>query len=101
MDVNHMSTDNAIQDAPRFVRRRQAGEYLTAKYGFGAAATLAKLACLSSDGPPMRKVGSRVVLYDLADLDRWALARIGGPLASTSEVAATKRQPTCNNVEAV
>jgi hypothetical protein len=38
----------------QLLRRKQAGEYLVRRYGFGAAATLSKIACVSSDGPPFR-----------------------------------------------
>jgi hypothetical protein len=71
----------------KLLRRRQAGEYLQQRYGFGAPATLSKIACVSSDGPPFRKCG-RIVLYDPADLDAWALRKLSAPMRSTSEVAA-------------
>ena len=38
----------------QYLRRRQAGEYLKGKYGFGSEKTLAKLACLGG-GPDFRK----------------------------------------------
>ena len=55
-----MSTENS--GATRYLRRRAAGEYLKAKFGFGAGATLAKIACISNSGPPFRRAG-RMVLY--------------------------------------
>jgi hypothetical protein len=59
----------------RFLRRRQAAEYLQAKYGFGAVATLAKGA-VTGDTPCYHKVGGgRIVLYTREALDEWALAR--------------------------
>jgi hypothetical protein len=36
------------------------------------------------DGPIFRKFG-RIVVYDPADLDSWALARLSAPLRSTSD----------------
>lgn len=36
--------------------------------------TLAKMR-LRGDGPPYSKAGPRVVVYDLADLDAWVVAR--------------------------
>lgn len=35
--------------------------------------TLAKMR-LRGDGPPYAKLGKRIVVYDLADLERWILA---------------------------
>ena len=77
-----MSTENS--EATCYLRRRAAGEYLKQKFGFGAGATLAKIACISSEGPPFRKAG-RMALYAIEDLDRWALAKIGQPQKSTSD----------------
>jgi hypothetical protein len=71
----------------RWMRRKQAGQYLQDRYGFGAPATLSKIACVSSDGPPFRKCG-RIVLYDPADLDAWALRKLSAPMRSTSEATA-------------
>ncbi len=67
-----------------YLRRKAASEYLQAKYGFGGGSTLAKLACVSSDGPRYRNAG-RAVLYTPDDLDTWALAKIGAPQRSTSD----------------
>jgi hypothetical protein len=69
-----------------FLRRKQAGAYLTKRYGFGAARTLAK-AAVTGDGPEYHKAG-RVVLYTHEALDKWALAKIGKPRRSTSDVLA-------------
>jgi hypothetical protein len=55
-------------DATCYLRRRAADEYLKEKFGFGAGSTLAKIASISSDGPPFRKVG-RIVLYRREHLD--------------------------------
>lgn len=65
-----------------FLRRKAAGVYLTEKYGFGAARTLAK-AAVTGDGPEYHKAG-RVVLYTREALDKWALAKIGAARRSTS-----------------
>jgi hypothetical protein len=70
-----------------FMRRRAAGIYLKDKYGHGSEKTLAKLASLGG-GPEFHKAGDRVVLYTKGALDAWALARISGPLKSTSEATA-------------
>jgi hypothetical protein len=68
---------------PTYLRRKDAGEYLKAKYGFGSKKTLAKLACLGG-GPEFRKAGP-AALYEPAALDAWALGKIGGLQKSTSD----------------
>jgi hypothetical protein len=70
----------------KFLRRKDAAQYLREKYGVGSAATLAKLATIGG-GPIFRKNG-RIPLYLGKDLDTWALARIGQPRRSTSELEA-------------
>src|ERR1700722_10090682 len=70
----------------RFIRRREAGRYLKDKHGFGASRTLAK-GVVTGDTPVFHKAG-RIVLYTREALDAWALAKISGPLRSTSEAAA-------------
>lgn len=70
-------------DERAFLRRRQAAEYLQGKYGFGAAATLAKGA-VTGDTPRFHKAG-RVVLYRREALDEWALAKIRPFRRSTSD----------------
>ena len=70
-----------------FMRRSAAASYLKGRYGHGSEKTLAKLACLGG-GPDFHKAGERIVLYRREALDTWALARISGPLKSTSETAA-------------
>lgn len=67
-----------------FLRRKNAGEYLLGKYGFGAERTLAKGAS-TGDSPVYSKAG-RLVLYRREDLDAWALSKIGAPQRSSSDV---------------
>lgn len=69
--------------ATQFLRRDAAAEYLKEKYGFGAARTLAKGA-VTGDTPEFHKAG-RIVLYTREALDKWALAKIGKPIRSTSD----------------
>jgi hypothetical protein len=69
---------------PKFLRRRQAAQYLTEKYGFGSERTLAKLACIGG-GPEFRTAG-RIPLYEQGSLDAWAQAKIGPLRKSTSDV---------------
>jgi hypothetical protein len=69
----------------RLLRRADAAKYVTETYGFPCSPkTLAKLACVSSDGPPFRLAG-RIPLYPQPGLDAWALAKIGPLVRSTSE----------------
>jgi hypothetical protein len=70
----------------RLLRRTEAAKYVTDTYGFPCSPrTLAKLACVSSRGPPFRLAG-RTPLYPTAGLDEWARAKIGPLVRSTSEV---------------
>lgn len=71
----------------RLLRRKAAAKYITDTYGFPCSPnTLAKLACVSSDGPPFRVVG-RIPLYPQDGLDLWARSKIGPLVRSTSEHA--------------
>src|SRR6516162_10907641 len=70
----------------RLLRRTQAAKYVTDTYGFPCSPrTLAKLACVSSRGPPFRLAG-RIPLYPIDGLDTWAQSKIGPLVRSTSEV---------------
>jgi hypothetical protein len=70
----------------RLLRRTEAAEYVTATYGIPCSPkTLAKLACVSSDGPPFRLAG-RFPLYPISELDAWAQAKIGPLVRSTSQL---------------
>ena len=70
----------------RLLRRTEAAAYVTATYGIPCSPkTLAKLACVSSDGPPFRLAG-RFPLYPTSGLDTWAQNKIGPLVRSTSEV---------------
>jgi hypothetical protein len=77
-----MNQDNCTA----FLRERAASEYLTSRYGHGAARTLAKLRCIGG-GPEFHKAG-RVVLYTREALDSWATGKLSRPLRSTSETTA-------------
>lgn len=70
----------------RHLRRKDAAKYVTDKYGVPCSPkTLAKLACISSEGPPFRLAG-RFPLYPISGLDAWAQRKIGPLVRSTSEV---------------
>lgn len=72
-----------------FLRRDEAAAYLQARYGFGATRTLAKAATCGG-GPAYRKAG-RICLYEQAELDRWALAKLSPLMRSTSDRTETDR----------
>ena len=80
------SSSSVAGDGRRFLRRRQAAEYLLSRYGFGAVGTLAK-GVVTGDTPRYHKAG-KIVLYEKPDLDQWALSKIGLARRSTSEQAA-------------
>lgn len=66
------------------LRRWEASQYLAAVHGLTVAtASLAKMA--SVGGGPIYQKYNRTPLYPVAELDRWALARLGKMVASTSE----------------
>jgi hypothetical protein len=70
----------------RLLRRTEAAKYVTESYGFPCSPkTLAKLACVSSEGPAFRMCG-RTPLYPTESLDTWAQSKIGPLVRSTSEV---------------
>jgi hypothetical protein len=71
----------------RLLRRTEAAKYVTETYGLPCSPkTLAKIACVSSDGPPFRKAG-RFPLYPTSGLDAWAQNKIGPLVRSTAEVS--------------
>lgn len=66
------------------LRRKEASEYLEKKHGLiFSTKTLAKYACQGT-GPGYNKV-NRAPLYAVAELDRWALEKLGDQVFSTSE----------------
>jgi hypothetical protein len=71
--------------APHFMRRKDAGRYLKERFGFSERA-LAKLATVGG-GPPFHHAGTngRIVVYEISELDSWALAQIGQPLRSRAD----------------
>lgn len=76
-----------MDDAPSFLRRKEAGAYLKSKYGFCSDRSLGKYATVGG-GPEFRKAGPSPrspVIYERQKLDEWALAKISGPCQSTSD----------------
>ena len=81
-----MTTNQNEAKLDRLLRRTDAATYVTDTYGIPCSPkTLAKLACVSSDGPPFRLAG-RFPLYPTSGLDTWAQNKIGPLVRSTSEV---------------
>ncbi len=62
---------------PAWMSVAEAAKYLRVSQPF-----LNKLRCYSSEGPRFSKLGGKRVLYNRADLDAWAMARMR---ASTSD----------------
>ena len=84
MEPNPKNDDLIKRD--QLLRRTAAAKYVTDTFGFPCSPkTLAKLACVSSQGPPFRLAG-RIPLYPVAGLDEWAQNKIGPLVRSTSEV---------------
>ena len=81
-----------ITNWPPNLRRKDAARYLQLVFGIPVeASTLAKWFCISSDGPPAFLAG-RIPLYPRAELDAWAIRRLGPLRSSTSAVAAPEGQ---------
>ena len=75
----------------RLLRRTEAAQYVQQRFGLPCSPkTLAKLACVNSNGPPFRLAG-RFPLYSTASLDAWASAKIGPLIRSTSETQRRRR----------
>jgi hypothetical protein len=80
------TTENQTVVSERPSRRREAAKYIEDTYNIPCSPkTLAKLACIGSDGPPFRMAG-RIPLYPKAGLDAWAKSKIGPLVRSTSEL---------------
>jgi hypothetical protein len=80
-----MDTHQKATAEDRLLRRTEAAKYVTDTYGIPCSPkTLAKLACVSSEGPAFRMAG-RTPLYPIPTLDAWAQSKIGPLVRSTSE----------------
>jgi hypothetical protein len=71
---------------PQFLRRKDAGVYLKTRYGFSSELAHAKLATVGGS-PPFHRAGTngRIIVYEISELDSWALTQIGQPLRSTAD----------------
>jgi hypothetical protein len=82
--MSQPSTADTSRNWPARMRRSVASTYLREVHGVSLSpATLAKLAVLGG-GPRFRRDG-RFPLYDLPELDTYAVARLGPLCSSTSE----------------
>jgi hypothetical protein len=69
----------------RYLRRAGAAAYLRDTYGARCSHTyLDKLACIGG-GPTFHRFG-KWPIYEVADLDAWAMSRMTGPLRKASDV---------------
>lgn len=69
----------------RHLRRAEAARYIVENYSIPCSRkTLAKWACVNSEGPPFRLAG-RFPLYPMSGLDAWALNKLGPLVKSTSQ----------------
>jgi hypothetical protein len=83
-----MATFDPQTSSERLLRRDEAAQYISETYNIPCSKkTLAKLACVSSDGPPFRRAG-RFPLYPISGLDEWVRLKIGPLVRSTSELRA-------------
>lgn len=93
------TTLSPADDQGRLLRRTDAAKYVTETYGFPCSPkTLAKLACVSSEGPPFRLAG-RFPLYPVPGLDAWAQSKIGPLVQSTSQAQSVARTKTPTSPE--
>jgi hypothetical protein len=82
--MSEASIVTTSQQWPARMRRREASEYLSQRHGIRLApATLAKLAV--EGGGPRFRLDGRYPLYEAAELDAFAAARLGPLRASTSD----------------
>jgi hypothetical protein len=72
----------------KLLTRREASDYLAMLGVWLAPATLAKLFCSRTDGPPVVHFG-RYPRYRVGDLRNWALARLTAPRRSSLEAIRT------------
>ena len=85
--AQHDAMQVASSSVDRLRHTKGASSYLEKRWGVRRApAYLAKLRVVGG-GPAFRRVGSRDVAYEEAELDRWAESLISRPLRSTSEAA--------------
>ena len=71
--------------------RDEAAAYIRERHRLRcSSAYLAKLACLGG-GPTFRRLDGRWAVYDEADLDAWASARLSAPISKASDLPISSR----------
>jgi hypothetical protein len=90
-----------MEPSSLYLRREAAAKYIEGKWGVPCSPkTLAKYA-VQGGGPIFSKFG-RYPLYTAENLDAWARARIGQPIRSTSEYAASSpKESSCQDERSV
>lgn len=73
----------------RPLRRNEAAAYIRDRYNLPCAASSLRTIAVKGTGPAFRKAG-RFPLYELADLDSWAQAKLSPKVRSTSELSALR-----------
>lgn len=76
--------------ADKLLMRGDAAEYITQNYFPCSPATMAKWACISSDGPPFRLI-MRKPYYAREDIDAWAKSKIGPLVTNTKEAGSARK----------
>ena len=86
----------------RGLRRVPAAEYVRDTYGLRCSPAYLEKLGSTGGGPLYYRLGHQVI-YEIPDLDVWALSRISGPLSKASDVpeAHADRAPAHPEVPAV
>jgi hypothetical protein len=71
-------------DHVKYLRPKEAANFLTNHFGHGSIKTLAKLRCVGG-GPRFHKIGDRLVAYTEPELVDWARSKVSPALVSTSD----------------
>lgn len=75
--------------ASQNLRRSSAAEYLRDRYGMRCSATTLKKYATVGGGPRFHRV-NRTAIYPIAELDRWAVQKLGPLQAHTVDCARTE-----------
>ena len=81
------STERSEAMSQAYFTTPEAAEFISDNFFPTSPKSLAKWRCVGG-GPRFRKVGSRKIIYDRADLIAWAEGRISPAFANTTEAGA-------------